>query len=135
MADPPCDICTEPIVKTHAIIPHCEHKFHTECLLKWTAEEVADFHCKCPVESCGCQYESFNLTEPNGTLVRCLRELKCPVCWEVFQFPFTIAESCGHGFCLGCLREFLKNGHICPVDRGPINGFFLFDNFNLLSRI
>ena len=41
--------------------------------------------------------------------------LVCPICQEIFNYP--IALLCGHVFCDGCIREWLKQQRNCPECR------------------
>lgn len=38
----------------------------------------------------------------------------CPVCWEI---PATLTTSCGHSFCMQCLKLWHKRQHTCPLCR------------------
>ena len=52
-----CSICLEPFDTLHSLCyTHCDHYFHTECLLAWCVE---NFSCPvCRAEITGCQHGS-----------------------------------------------------------------------------
>lgn len=44
--------------------------------------------------------------------------LECAICLDVMHVPFVC--SCGHSFCFGCLRSWLKNKLNCPTCRSDL---------------
>lgn len=46
-------------------------------------------------------------------------ELKCPICEKVLEAPVQ-GVHCEHLFCLNCIKLWLKNSLVCPLDRRPL---------------
>lgn len=51
-------------------------------------------------------------------------EFICSICHDVLADPVFIS-TCEHMFCGDCIRQWMRNSHMCPVDRGQIQSSHL----------
>ncbi|WVY93974.1 hypothetical protein V8G54_033062 [Vigna mungo] len=52
-----------------------------------------------------------------GDLERMGRELKCPICWSLFDSAVSL--TCNHHFCNSCIVKSMKSASACPVCKIP----------------
>ncbi|XP_047165811.1 protein BREAST CANCER SUSCEPTIBILITY 1 homolog isoform X2 [Vigna umbellata] len=52
-----------------------------------------------------------------GDLERMGRELKCPICWSLFDSAVSL--TCNHHFCNSCIVKSMKSAPACPVCKIP----------------
>lgn len=54
----------------------------------------------------------------DSLILQTVSNLECVICLDVMHVPFLC--SCGHSFCFGCLRSWLKNKLNCPTCRSKL---------------
>ncbi|KAK7332153.1 hypothetical protein VNO80_28901 [Phaseolus coccineus] len=52
-----------------------------------------------------------------GDLERMGKELKCPICWSLFDSAVSL--TCNHLFCNSCIAKSMKSASACPVCKIP----------------
>ncbi len=118
-----CGLCSEAIKSENSTPSACDHAFHVQCLENFVDSNKTDSQCKCPIESCGRTFTAISVRKTvGGTVCKNISlavDSQCPICCENIQPPVATPESCNHHFCLGCLSEWAKIRHECPLDRGP----------------
>ncbi|XP_030377768.1 E3 ubiquitin-protein ligase NRDP1 [Scaptodrosophila lebanonensis] len=61
-------------------------------------------------------------------------ELICPICADVLEDPVQ-ASGCEHAFCRACIEKWLKQKHICPVDRLELSPSHLIGASRLMRNM
>lgn len=65
----------------------------------------------------------------------CFEDLKCCVCWDLFQTPVTL--TCGHHFCMQCIDKYWESEEnpACPLCRVIFPGRAYVVNFKLARLV